>query len=67
LAQKSADNQRESLHTTDGEGAKEFYGSVFGWQPRAFGSPEAQMTLWRLPGYVEERRSGPRFRATSSP
>ena len=41
-----------SLHTTDGEGAKAFYGSVFGWQPEAFGSPEAQMTLWRLPGYV---------------
>jgi predicted enzyme related to lactoylglutathione lyase len=41
-----------SLHTTDGEGAKAFYGSVFGWEPQAFGSPEAQMTLWRLPGYV---------------
>jgi uncharacterized protein len=23
-----------SLHTTDGEGAKAFYGSVFGWSPR---------------------------------
>jgi uncharacterized protein len=41
-----------SLHTTDGDGAKAFYGSVFGWQPEAFGSPEAEMTLWRLPGYV---------------
>lgn len=41
-----------SLHATDGEGAKAFYGSVFGWQPEAFGSPEAEMTLWRLPGYV---------------
>lgn len=43
-----------SLHTTDGAGAQAFYGSVFGWQPEAFGSPEAQMTLWRLPGYVGE-------------
>jgi len=41
-----------SLHTTEPEGAKAFYGSVFGWQPEAFGPPEAQMTLWRLPGYV---------------
>jgi predicted enzyme related to lactoylglutathione lyase len=41
-----------SLHTGDGEAAKAFYGSVFGWQPDAFGSPEAPMTLWRLPGYV---------------
>jgi uncharacterized protein len=41
-----------SLHTSDGEGAKAFYGSVFGWQPEAFGPPEAQMTLGRLPGYV---------------
>jgi uncharacterized protein len=41
-----------SLHTTDSDGAKAFYGSVFGWQPEAFGSPEAEMTLWRLPGYV---------------
>ena len=41
-----------SLHTSDGDGAKAFYGSVFGWQPEAFGSPEAEMTLWRLPGYV---------------
>jgi uncharacterized protein len=41
-----------SLHTSDGDGAKAFYGSVFGWQAEAFGSPEAQMTLWRLPGYV---------------
>lgn len=41
-----------SLHTTDGEGATAFYGSVFGWHPETFGPPEAQMTLWRLPGYV---------------
>ena len=41
-----------SLHTSDGDGAKAFYGSVFGWQPEAFGSPEAEITLWRLAGYV---------------
>jgi uncharacterized protein len=40
-----------SLHTADGEGAKAFYGAVFGWQPEAVGSAEAQMTLWRMPGY----------------
>ena len=43
-----------SLHTTDVEGAKAFYGALFGWQPEAFGSPEAPLTLWRLPGYVGE-------------
>jgi predicted enzyme related to lactoylglutathione lyase len=43
-----------SLHTTDGERAKAFYGSVFGWQPEPFGSAEAPMTLWRLPGYAGE-------------
>ncbi len=41
-----------SLHAPDSEAAKAFYGSVFGWQPEAFGPPEAQITLWRLPGYV---------------
>jgi uncharacterized protein len=41
-----------SLHTTDSETATAFYGSVFGWQPEPFGPPEAQMTLWRLPGYM---------------
>jgi hypothetical protein len=43
-----------SLHTTDGDGAKAFYGSVFGWRAEAFGAPEAPMTLWRLPGYAGE-------------
>jgi predicted enzyme related to lactoylglutathione lyase len=41
-----------SLHTTDTEAATAFYGSLFGWQPEPFGPPEAQTTLWRLPGYV---------------
>ncbi|MEA2233360.1 MAG: uncharacterized protein QOD83_3176 [Solirubrobacteraceae bacterium] len=43
-----------SLHCTDVEAAKRFYGSVFGWQPEPFGPSGAQMTLWRLPGYVGE-------------
>lgn len=40
------------LHTTDPEGATAFYGSVFGWRPEPFDVPGAQITLWRLPGYV---------------
>jgi predicted enzyme related to lactoylglutathione lyase len=43
-----------ALHTTDGERAKAFYGSVFGWQPEALGPPEAPMTLWRRAGYKGE-------------
>jgi predicted enzyme related to lactoylglutathione lyase len=41
-----------SLNTTDPEGAKAFYGAVFGWQAEPFGAGGAQITLWRLPGYV---------------
>jgi hypothetical protein len=41
-----------SLHTSDPEGAKAFYGAVFGWRPEVFGAGGIQMTLWRLPGYV---------------
>jgi uncharacterized protein len=40
------------LETTDPEGAKTFYGELFGWQAEPFGPPEAGFTLWRLPGYV---------------
>jgi uncharacterized protein len=41
-----------SLSTPDPDGAKRFYGAVFGWQaePLQFGGSE--ITLWRLPGYV---------------
>lgn len=35
------------LNAGDPEGAKEFYGAVFGWETDAFG----EITLWRLPGY----------------
>jgi uncharacterized protein len=41
-----------SLHTSDPEGAKAFYGAVFGWRPEVFGAGGIHMTLWRLPGYV---------------
>ncbi len=41
-----------SLHTSDPEGAKAFYGAVFGWRPEVFGAGGIDMTLWRLPGYV---------------
>jgi predicted enzyme related to lactoylglutathione lyase len=51
-----------NLHTRDLEGAKSFYGAVFGWQtlelPGGFG-------MWTLPGYgdhLEERDPGLRER-----
>jgi uncharacterized protein len=37
-----------SLVTSDPDGANEFYGAVFGWEPEDF----AGMTMWRLPGFV---------------
>jgi predicted enzyme related to lactoylglutathione lyase len=40
------------LHTTDPESAKAFYGAAFGWEPEPFGAAGAQITLWRLPGYL---------------
>jgi predicted enzyme related to lactoylglutathione lyase len=40
------------LHTTDPDGAKAFYGEVFGWVPEAFEMGGAEGALWRLPGYV---------------
>jgi uncharacterized protein len=51
-----------SLHTTDPESSKGFYGAVFGWKPQPFGAAGAQITLWRLPGYVggEPRQPVPR-------
>jgi uncharacterized protein len=38
------------LNTRDAEGAKSFYGSLFGWQPLGFGGAAE---MWRLPGYGE--------------
>ncbi|MGI8412541.1 MAG: VOC family protein [Solirubrobacteraceae bacterium] len=52
LVNESGTWTMSALHTTDPERANAFYGAVFGWQPEAFGPPEAPMTVWRLPGYV---------------
>lgn len=41
-----------ALSTVDPEGAKAFYGALFGWEAEPFGPPEAGVTLFRLPGYV---------------
>jgi len=40
------------LNTPDPEGAKAFYGAVFGWESDTFDMGEGLITLWRLPGYV---------------
>jgi predicted enzyme related to lactoylglutathione lyase len=41
-----------ALATTDPEGAKAFYGAVFGWETSSFDMGEAEMTMWHVPGYV---------------
>ena len=43
------------LNTCDPEGAKAFYGAVFGWETDMFG----EVALWRLPGYVGGEPSQP--------
>jgi predicted enzyme related to lactoylglutathione lyase len=40
------------LNTPDPEGAKPFYGAVFGWDADTFDVGETEITLWRVPGYV---------------
>jgi predicted enzyme related to lactoylglutathione lyase len=40
------------LNTADPEGAKAFYGTVFGWDTDTFDLGETEITLWRVPGYV---------------
>ena len=40
------------LNTRAPEGAKAFYGAVFGWETDTFDMGEGEITLWRLPGYV---------------
>jgi uncharacterized protein len=40
------------LNTRDPDGAKVFYGAVFGWETDTFDMGEGEITLWRLPGYV---------------
>jgi predicted enzyme related to lactoylglutathione lyase len=41
-----------ALNTRDPEGAKKFYGAVFGWETDTFDLGGAEVTLWRLPGFV---------------
>lgn len=41
-----------ALQTGDPAGADAFYAAVFGWNAEPFGPPEANMALYRLPGYV---------------
>lgn len=41
-----------TLNTPDPEGAKRFYGAVFGWETDTFRMGEDEVTLWRVPGYV---------------
>ena len=41
-----------ALVTGDPEGAKAFYGAVFGWETEGFQVGEDQFFLFRLPGYV---------------
>jgi uncharacterized protein len=40
------------LNTRDPEGAKAFYGAVFGWEADTFDLGGSELTLWRLPGFL---------------
>jgi uncharacterized protein len=40
------------LSTDDPDGAKRFYAGVFGWDAESFALGDAEMTLWKVPGYV---------------
>ena len=40
------------LNTRDPEGAKAFYGEVFGWTTESFDMGSGEFTMFRLPGYV---------------
>jgi uncharacterized protein len=41
-----------ALNTRDLEGAERFYGAVLGWEADTFALGDAEVTLWRLPGFV---------------
>jgi predicted enzyme related to lactoylglutathione lyase len=41
-----------ALATPDPDGARRFYGAVFGWQADTIELGGATMTLWRIPGYL---------------
>lgn len=53
------------LRTRDVDGAKAFYGAVFGWQPSTVRFGELEAVMWRRPGYgdaLELREPGIRDR-----
>lgn len=52
------------LRTTDAEGAKAFYGAVFGWETTAVDVGVGTATMWRAPGYGDflERTVDPDIR-----
>jgi predicted enzyme related to lactoylglutathione lyase len=41
------------LNTRDPEGAKAFYGAVFGWQTSSLGGEDSDSGFWRVSGYGE--------------
>lgn len=41
-----------ALNTRDPEGAKAFYGTVFGWRTETVDLDATELTMWRLRGYV---------------
>jgi uncharacterized protein len=41
-----------ALNGAELEGAKAFYGAVFGWGTDTFGLGNGEVTMWKLPGYV---------------
>ena len=41
-----------ALNTRDLSGAERFYGAVLGWETETFAFGEAEITLWRVPGFV---------------
>jgi uncharacterized protein len=47
------------LSTDDTEGAKRFYGAVLGWDSETFAVGDAEMTLWKVRGYVGGRPEQP--------
>jgi uncharacterized protein len=56
------------LNTRDVEGAKAFYGSVFGWEATTVDLGESDFTMWRMPGYgdfLERHDPGTRDRLAS--
>jgi predicted enzyme related to lactoylglutathione lyase len=41
-----------TLNSPDPDGAKRFYGELFGWGTRSFDMGGAEMLMWTVPGYV---------------